>query len=244
MFRFRSRMHTYKYQITELRYQNSKLIYFTIDTMLFNSWYIQRQPLHNKQVSYVISLKIYNVCLNDIVTCIVIAKRLGKHIPWQANARNNRIFILGNGSVNTSLIIEAVSCMIRAKWLWTSVQQNRTEQETEVKSRVSKCQPAVIWAWEQRNWIDSSLRNWQLQNNGQKGIRRCKEDLMCDLKWQWDCYKSVARIRLLKIENPIACVTVKCKVCRSEIVLYLLVVLSCERINCNKSNHPNRKPVL
>jgi hypothetical protein len=26
--------------------------------------------------------------------------------------------------------------------------------------------------------------SWQLQNNGKKGIRRCKEDLMCDLKWQ------------------------------------------------------------
>jgi hypothetical protein len=23
---------------------------------------------------------------------------------------------------------------------------------------------------------------WQLQNNGNKGIRRCKEDFMCDLK--------------------------------------------------------------
>jgi hypothetical protein len=29
---------------------------------------------------------------------------------------------------------------------------------------------------------ESSLRNWQLQNNGKKGIRRCKEDSMCDLK--------------------------------------------------------------
>jgi hypothetical protein len=29
----------------------------------------------------------------------------------------------------------------------------------------------------------------QLQNNGKKGIRRCKEDFMCGLKWQWDCYQ-------------------------------------------------------
>jgi hypothetical protein len=30
--------------------------------------------------------------------------------------------------------------------------------------------------------IESSLRNWQLQNNSKKGIRRHKEDFMCDLK--------------------------------------------------------------
>jgi hypothetical protein len=26
--------------------------------------------------------------------------------------------------------------------------------------------------------------SWQLQNNGKKGIRRCKENLICDLKVQ------------------------------------------------------------
>jgi hypothetical protein len=64
--------------------------------------------------------------------------------------------------------------------------------------------------------------SWQLQNNGKKGIRRCKEDFMRDLKWQYDCYKSVARIRLVKTENPNACATVNCEVCRSAIALYCL----------------------
>jgi hypothetical protein len=34
--------------------------------------------------------------------------------------------------------------------------------------------------------------------------------------------KSVARIRLVKTENPGVCVTVDCKVCISAIVLYYL----------------------
>jgi hypothetical protein len=49
-----------------------------------------------------------------------------------------------------------------------------------------------------------------VQNNGKKRIRWCKEDLMCYLKLQCDCFKSVARIRLVKTENRSACVTVNC----------------------------------
>jgi hypothetical protein len=34
--------------------------------------------------------------------------------------------------------------------------------------------------------------------------------------------KAVARIRLVKTENPSVCVTLNCKVCRSAIALYYL----------------------
>jgi hypothetical protein len=47
-----------------------------------------------------------------------------------------------------------------------------------------------------------------MQNNDKKGSRLCKEDFMCATVT--DSYKSVARIRLVKSENPSACVTVNC----------------------------------
>jgi hypothetical protein len=50
----------------------------------------------------------------------------------------------------------------------------------------------------------------------------CDKNLMCDLKLKLDFYKPVTRIRLMKIENPSACVTVNCKVCRIAIALYCL----------------------
>jgi hypothetical protein len=44
-------------------------------------------------------------------------------------------------------------------------------------------------------------RRW-LRRKGRKWIRLCKEDFMRNLKLQWDSYKSVARIQLVKTENP------------------------------------------
>jgi hypothetical protein len=67
---------------------------------------------------------------------------------------------------------------------------------------------------------DGSLR-W-FRRNGKKRIRLRQEDFMGNLKLQWDCYKSVARIRPVKTEDPSACATVDCKVCKSAISLYYL----------------------
>jgi hypothetical protein len=48
-----------------------------------------------------------------------------------------------------------------------------------------------------------------------------KEDFMCDLKWQWDCYKSIAKIQLVKT-NPSAYVMVNWEECRIAIALYYM----------------------
>jgi hypothetical protein len=51
-------------------------------------------------------------------------------------------------------------------------------------------------------WVELLSRIWSisgdgsrrwLRRNGKEWIRLCKEDFMCDLKLQWDCYKSVTR---------------------------------------------------
>jgi hypothetical protein len=139
------------------------------------------------------------------VTSIPIARqRLCKHIPARANMPKNRTSIAKQRiRKHTSLTIGAVLDEV-----------TKHGSSPEMKNRVSRRQPAGIWTWEQRNWIESSLRDWQLQNNGTKGIRLWKEDFMCNLKWQWDFfYKSVDRILLVKTEKLSACVTLNWKVC-------------------------------
>jgi hypothetical protein len=132
-------------------------------------------------------------CIYYIVLYIPIARlRFGKHTPAQANGFNNwmstaRQRISEHTSLTTEAVFSAWSCKVVIRKCSDFDFDYRTVVQYEVKSRVSGCQPARKWAWEQRIWIESCLQNWQLQNNGKKDIRRYKEDFMCDSKSQWDC---------------------------------------------------------
>jgi hypothetical protein len=72
-----------------------------------------------------------------------------------------------------------------------------------------------------------------------------KEDFMCDVKLRSDGEKSVARIQLMKTDNPSAFATVNCNVCRITVLLYLPVLPSCLREKgVNKSNHLIRTRII
>jgi hypothetical protein len=76
-----------------------------------------------------------------------------------------------NGAVKTPSQQKrgCVFCMVRAKWLKIKVQLRKTEFRDASLPRSG--------LWSRR--IELS---WNLQNNGKKGIRLCKEVFMCDLK--------------------------------------------------------------
>jgi hypothetical protein len=129
--------------------------------------------------------------------------------------------LLGSGSVNTP------------KTIWDSKRQNfswgppRGYIKRSFKGAAS-CQKFREFSWRRVHLSellsrigsssgDGSLR-W-LRRNDKKGNGLWQEDFICDMNWQLDSYKSVARIRLKKIENPNVCATVNCKVCRSALAL-------------------------
>jgi hypothetical protein len=135
-------------------------------------------------------------------------QRLGKHIPAKANARKIGRLLLGNGSVNTPKTIRNN----RRCFSWGPPRGYITGSS---KGAVS-CRKLREFSWRRvylrelsGNGSSSGDGNpsW-LRRNGKKWIRLWKEDFMRDLRWQWDCYKSVARIRLVKTEQPSVCVFV------------------------------------
>jgi hypothetical protein len=110
-----------------------------------------------------------------------------------------------------------------AMWLWLWL--DATEHTTVVTSEGSSFGMPACWdisfgAAGDRIQIVGG-RRWLIRD-GKKEIRVWQGDFMCDLKLEWNCNKSVAKIRLMKTEEPSACVTVKWKVCKSAIALYRL----------------------
>jgi hypothetical protein len=69
----------------------------------------------------------------NIVTCTPITRqRLDKHIPAEANESNSRTSIARQRISNhASLTRSRVFSVVRAKWLWRSVQQHRAKWKVE-----------------------------------------------------------------------------------------------------------------
>jgi hypothetical protein len=120
---------------------------------------------------------------NRTVTCTPIARqRVGKHIPVTQAHTTGRL-LQSNGTVNTLSTTE--------DGVFRGVGPEAIQRESDAAGMRTGSSSG-----------DAS-RSW-LRRNGKKRIRVWQEDFRCDLKLQWDYEKSVARIRLVKTENPSA----------------------------------------
>jgi hypothetical protein len=157
-----------------------------------------------------------------ILCCLVVCI----YILWHLDS------LLGNGSVNTF-----PQQRIRIKNRVTAVAMQRHCRHAF--PTIERLSYKEQFGWELLvEFRDANLTGYELGSRrtelsrvfgidscrimARKEFRLCKEDFMCDLKLQWNGYKSVARILLVKPGNPNACLTVNCKVCRSAIALYCL----------------------
>jgi hypothetical protein len=169
----------------------------------------------------------YQLLWKCIMTYRPIARqRLTKRTPAEADARSNRTSI-----ARQRISKQALSTIERLCFLNCSCRGVMKGQ----KGRLSY-QKLREFSWKRvhlsellpRNGSsseDGSLR--RLRRNDKKWIRLWQEHFMYDLKLQWDGYKSVAGIRLVKTENRSACVTVNCIKCGNSDTAVLPVIPSC-----------------
>jgi hypothetical protein len=156
-----------------------------------------------------------------MVTCIPIARqRLGKHSPAKQTRSTIWRLLLGNGAVITPL---QQYRLFSVRSVPRGYKRTQSEDATEYRTVVvaESGESSFETPARQDMSLGAEALNW-VDNNGKKWIRLWKEDSMCDLKIQWDCDKTVARIRLVKTENRSACLTVNWKVCRIVNALYYL----------------------
>jgi hypothetical protein len=130
------------------------------------------------------------VTIWDVTCTVVPMERLGKHISVETNSHNTR---------------DAVFCAVHAEGL---LKGQRTFKSVEFWDASLPGYELGCWGVELRNLCIRILECSLVELKGWLW----REDLACDLKTlcvlqlQWDCYKSVSRIWLVKTENPSVCV--------------------------------------
>jgi hypothetical protein len=142
-------------------------------------------------------------------------QRLGKHIPAEANARSNRRAVF---SVVCAASIATQRC---GKHISAAVNQHATIEEAVFSVGAARTLhnedygPAgtrtEFRSWQLQQKIEgvsgfgSWQNNWEEMERKELGCAKKTSYRMCDLKWRWDCYESVARIRLVKSKDTSVC---------------------------------------
>jgi hypothetical protein len=123
-----------------------------------------------------------------------------------------------------SVMLKSGDCAGQERW-WSSPSRSWTmtaqfqmcEWGHCCLGKLHHCSEIMPGSWDMS--LGADKLNWVFWI-GKKGVRLWKEGFMYGLKWQWDCNKSVVRIRLVKTENSSAYAMVNYKVCRIAVALY------------------------
>jgi hypothetical protein len=121
--------------------------------------------------------------------------------PLEPTRATIRRLLLGNGSLNTPKITRDNR---RRCFPWGLPRGYITRSSKGAVGCYQKLREFSWWRVRLSEFLSrigsssgDGSRMW-LRTNVKKWNRLCKEDFVCDLKLQWDGYKSVVRIRLMK----------------------------------------------
>jgi hypothetical protein len=124
--------------------------------------------------------------------------------------------LLGNGSVTTFPWKQMHATIEEWCFLWSAARHCITRLCSGVLcgSIMRLYNEDLMQLESELSWVLDlavAAENWDSQQSRRLRIMAwkeldCAKKTSCVLQWQWDCYKSIARIRLVKTENPSVCV--------------------------------------